>query len=184
MAGAIVLLVALDQWAKHLARIHLAPLGPFQPTRSIVLIEGFFGLNYTKNSGMAFGLLEGWRWFFVVFTVIVLGVIVYYESKLPHTNRFLWIRIPMAMIVAGTVGNFIDRLMDGYVVDMFQFLFINFPIFNVADILLTTGTFIFAFVILFIIKEPFEMFEKKAAVTDGSFDGLEESDSADESDIE
>jgi len=147
LALTTVLLIILDQIVKQWARIYLMPVG------RIPIIDGLIGFRYATNTGAAFGIFQGGRWFFVILTIIVLAVIIIYEFKLPHTKQNLWIRIPMTLMLAGAVGNFIDRLLFGYVVDMFEFLFFNFPIFNVADMLLVIGTFGYAFAALFILKE-------------------------------
>ena len=147
LAVIVVILVFLDQWVKQWARDNLMTAG------SIPIINGLIGFRWATNAGAAFGIFQGGRWFFVVLTIIVIAVLMYYEFKTPYTRMYLWIRIPMTLILAGAIGNFIDRLLHGYVVDMFQFLFINFPIFNVADILLVTGVFIYAFASIFIIKD-------------------------------
>lgn len=147
LALGVVLLVILDQLVKQWARDYLLPIG------NIPIINGFIGFRYATNTGAAFGILEGARWFFIILTVVVLIALLIYEFKMPYTRRNLWVRIPMALMLAGAIGNFIDRLLFGYVVDMFEFLFISFPIFNVADILLVTGTFAYAFVALFVLKE-------------------------------
>ena len=147
LALTTVLLVILDQAIKQWARVHLMPVG------TIPFIDGLIGFRYATNAGAAFGLFQGARWFFVILTVIVFAVILIYEFKLPYTKRNLWVRIPMTLILAGAIGNFIDRLLFGYVVDMFEFLFIRFPIFNIADILLVIGTFVYVFAALFILKE-------------------------------
>jgi len=144
---AIVLLVGLDQWVKQWARVYLQPVG------RLPFIDGFLGFRYMENAGAAFGIMQGARWFFVVLTVVVLGVMVWYERSIPPGRLYLLIRVPMAMIAAGAIGNFIDRLLFGYVVDMFEFLFVNFPIFNVADILLVVGVSICVIVVLFVIKD-------------------------------
>jgi len=148
LATSVILLIILDQLVKQWARVNLMFAG------RIPIIEGIIGFRFTTNAGAAFGILQDARWFFVILTIIVIAVIIYFEFKFPYTKESLWIRIPVALILAGAVGNFIDRLLFGYVVDMFEFLFINFPIFNVADILLVIGTFAYALVVLFILKEP------------------------------
>jgi signal peptidase II len=116
-------------------------------------LDGFIGFRYATNMGAAFGIFQGGRWFFLIGTLLVFAILLYYEFKTPHNKRNLWARIPMVLIFAGGLGNFIDRLLAGYVVDMFEFLFISFPIFNVADILVVAGTFAYAFVAIFILKD-------------------------------
>ena len=147
LALSIILLVILDQVVKQWARVYLLPVG------RIPLLDGLIGFRYATNTGAAFGLMAGGRWFFVGLTVVVVVFLLVYEFRLPYNRQNMWIRIPMTLIMAGAIGNFIDRLLFGYVVDMFEFLFINFPIFNVADILLVSGTFLYAFAAFFIIKD-------------------------------
>ena len=147
LAALVILLVYFDQWVKQWARDNLLAAG------SIPIIDGLIGFRWATNTGAAFGMFQGGRWFFVALTIAVVAVILYYEFKTPYTRMYMWIRLPMALILAGAIGNFIDRLLHGYVVDMFQFLFINFPIFNVADILLVAGVFAYAFATIFILKD-------------------------------
>ena len=146
LAVSVVFLVITDQLVKQWARSYLLPVG------SIPIIDGLIGFKWATNTGAAFGIFQGGRWFFVALTIAVIAVMLYFEFKMPYTRRFMWARVPMALMLAGAIGNFIDRLLYGYVVDMFQFLFINFPIFNVADILLVTGVFAYAFASLFVLK--------------------------------
>ena len=147
LALTVVLLVALDQLVKEWARVYLMPVG------RLPAIDGLIGFRFATNTGAAFGILAGGRWFFVVLTIVVFSVILVYEFKLAYTVRNMWIRIPMTLILAGAIGNFIDRLLFGYVVDMFEFLFVRFPIFNVADVLLVVGTVFYAFAALFVLKD-------------------------------
>lgn len=147
LALSVVLLVILDQAVKQWARVYLLPIGRMS------VIDGLIGFRYATNTGAAFGILQGGRWIFVVLTVAVLVILLIYEFKLPYTRQLMWMRIPMTLVMAGAIGNFIDRLLVGYVVDMFEFQFINFPIFNVADILLVVGTFGYAYATLFVLKD-------------------------------
>lgn len=147
LALSVILFIILDQAVKQWARVYLLPVG------RIPIINGLIGFRYATNTGAAFGMLEGARWFFVILTIIVVVVLIVCEFKMPYTRNSLYVRIPMALILAGAIGNFIDRLLFGYVVDMFEFLFIRFPIFNVADILLVIGTISYAFIALFILKD-------------------------------
>lgn len=99
-------------------------------------------LTYIKNDGAAWSSFSGQQWFFLVLTPIVLVVALWFLWKKMPQN---WYFIGLTLIIAGALGNFIDRIRQGFVVDMFQTEFINFPIFNIADILLSVG-----FVLLFI----------------------------------
>ncbi|KAF6609868.1 MULTISPECIES: signal peptidase II [Lactococcus] len=99
-------------------------------------------LTYIKNDGAAWSSFSGQQWFFLVLTPIVLVVALWFLWKKMAQN---WYFIGLTLIIAGALGNFIDRIHQGFVVDMFQTEFINFPIFNIADILLSVG-----FVLLFI----------------------------------
>ena len=99
-------------------------------------------LTYIKNDGADWSSFSGQQWFFLVLTPIVLVVALWFLWKKMAQN---WYFIGLTLIIAGALGNFIDRIRQGFVVDMFQTEFINFPIFNIADILLSVG-----FVLLFI----------------------------------
>lgn len=90
-------------------------------------------------------MLEGQQWFFIIITIVALVVIAwlmrYYRGR-------RWPEISLCLILAGTLGNFIDRLRLGYVVDMFELVPVNFPVFNFADSLLTIGVILLAIQIL------------------------------------
>ena len=142
-----VILIIIDQWTKALAVEHLMNQKP------LVLIPGVFQLHYLENRGAAFGMLQGQRFFFVVIAILVLAAITYIYFKLPWQKHFHYLRAVGIFVAAGAVGNLIDRVSLGYVVDFFYFELINFPIFNVADIYVTCATFVLAFLILFYYKE-------------------------------
>lgn len=142
-----VILIIFDQWTKALAVEHLMNQKP------LVLIPGVFQLHYLENRGAAFGMLQGQRFFFVVIAILVLAAITYIYFKLPWQKHFHYLRAVGIFVAAGAVGNLIDRVSLGYVVDFFYFELINFPIFNVADIYVTCATFVLAFLILFYYKE-------------------------------
>ena len=138
----IILLVIIDQVTKYLAVINLAP------DKSITFIEGFIDFTYVENTGAAFSILEGQRWFFIVMTVIVIiGILIYMFKKKP----VFWLeRVSLILIVGGALGNFIDRCRLGYVVDMIELTFVNYAISNVADHFLVIGTIMFAIYVLFV----------------------------------
>ncbi len=107
-----------------------------------ILLQNVLSLTYTENSGMAWGLLSGATKFITILTVLLLGLLVitlltgFVSGPLGSSG--------MVMIIAGGVGNVIDRLRLGYVVDYIRFDFINFPVFNFADILVVVGVILFA----------------------------------------
>lgn len=135
----VVTLLVLDQLVKHLVSTSIT-LGA-----SHVVIPHVLALTNLRNAGAAWSILQGQQWFFIVISVVAIVVIGYFMYRWRHQWPLL---IGLSLILAGTLGNFIDRLMHGYVVDMFELLFVNFPIFNVADSCLTVGVFILVIAIL------------------------------------
>ena len=144
---AAVLLIFFDQWSKYLVVNHLKGQNP------IPLISGVFELQYLENRGAAFGIFQGKRGFFLVITVIILLIAVWFYRKLPLSRKCLPLRIVTVVLAAGAVGNMIDRVVNNYVVDFFYFKLINFPIFNVADIYVTVGAIGLIIFLLFYYKE-------------------------------
>ena len=142
-----ILLILFDQWTKSLAVANLMNQEPF------VIMKDVFQLRYLENRGAAFGMMQGQQTFFVISALIAVVVIMYVYFKLPWEKRFHPLRAVVLFIASGAVGNLIDRLVLGYVVDFFYFELIDFPIFNVADIYVTCATIILALLILFYYKE-------------------------------
>lgn len=125
-----LILIVVDQLVKHWVVAHVAL------NSSHVLVPNLLAITNLRNDGAAWSILEGQQWFFTVVTIAALVVILYLFYRWRTQPAWLW---PLTLILAGTIGNFIDRLQNGYVVDMFELLFINFPVFNVADCCLTVG---------------------------------------------
>ncbi len=142
-----LVMIVFDQWTKSLAVDHLMNQEPF------VILEGIFQLRYLENRGAAFGMMQGKQTFFVISAIVAVVVIAYVYFKLPWEKRFHPLRTVVLFIAGGAVGNLIDRLMLGYVVDFFYFELIDFPIFNVADIYVTCATIVLALLILFYYKD-------------------------------
>ncbi|SDY41205.1 signal peptidase II [Tindallia californiensis] len=132
--------ILLDQLSKRFAVLYLKEL------ERIPVIEGFFHLRYLENRGAAFGLLQDRQLFFLVITTVIVGWIFWFLIKNPKMNRLLV--ISLSLISGGAIGNFIDRLFFGYVVDFFDFLV--WPVFNIADIAIVIGQVL---LIYFIIKD-------------------------------
>nr|WP_209591838.1 signal peptidase II [Enterococcus rivorum] len=136
-----VVLIGLDQWVKYLTVANI-PLGETKD-----FIPGFLSFTYIRNTGAAWSLLEGKMCFFYIITSVVVLGILYVLIKTPPTSK--WFGFGLSLVLAGAVGNFIDRLRLGFVVDMFQTDFMNFPIFNVADMSLVIGVIcIFIYLVL------------------------------------
>lgn len=144
---AAIVLIALDQWTKHLAVLRLKGQSP------IVLWDGVFELHYLENRGAAFGILQGQKAVFLVCTLLILILIVFFYNRLPAGKRFFMMRLVAVFLAAGAVGNLIDRMCYSYVVDFLYFKLIDFPVFNVADCYVTVGAVLLAVLILFVYKE-------------------------------
>ena len=139
-------IVGVDQLVKYLIVANI-PLYGQAP-----LVPGIVKLTYVQNTGAAFSMLSGMQWLFVVIFVLltVLLVFEYFKKPLPFTK---FERFCIAAVYGGGLGNMIDRVFLGYVVDMFQTEFITFPIFNVADIFITCGCIALMVHIAFFNKE-------------------------------
>lgn len=127
----IILLLGLDQLVKALVVTYIS-LGQIKG-----FVPGLLSLTYLRNYGAAFSMLQNQQALFFLVTVLVIGGASYYLYR--HLQGSWWKIWGLVLIIAGGLGNFVDRLRQGYVVDMFQFDFVDFAIFNVADIYLTLG---------------------------------------------
>lgn len=139
--GIILILTICDQLLKSWVTSSIVLGGSKQ------LIPGIIELTNLRNSGAAWSIFEGQQTFFTIITIIAIIVIGYFIWQYRKNVSMI---IGLALIMAGTIGNFIDRLRQGYVVDMFETTFINFPIFNIADMCLTIGVI---WLIICILKE-------------------------------
>lgn len=139
----IIVGVILDQISKFLAVQYLKPAG------TVKLIDNIFHLTYAENTGAAFSIFEGGRIVFVAVTFVMLAVFAFILFS-GRVKSFVG-EITVAFIISGGLGNLIDRVLNGFVVDMFYFVPINFPVFNVADIFITCGAVVF--IILYLISK-------------------------------
>ena len=146
-------IVVADQVTKFLTVANI-PL-----YQDVEFIPGFLGFTYVQNTGAAFSSFEGQQWLFAVifvgFTVAILWE--YFKKPQPFTKFERWC---IAAIYGGAVGNMIDRVRLGYVVDMIETKFMNFPVFNVADCFITCGC-IAMLVSLILFNKEFWKDEKK-----------------------
>ena len=143
----MLVLLGLDQLTKYLAIINL------KNHPAVVLWDGVLELNYLENRGSAFGMLQNQKFFILFIGVVFLAVILFFLFKLPEEKKFCTVHILLSAIVAGGVGNMIDRLRFDYVVDFISFVLIHFPIFNVADCYIVVATIVLFLLFLFVFEE-------------------------------
>lgn len=140
-----IIIIILDQLTKSFAINHL------KGNASIVLMDGILEFVYVENRGAAFGILQDKRVLFILITVLVIAFLLVYSYK--NANQLtLFAKITLAMLVGGAVGNLIDRIRFGFVVDFIKVNLIksyNFPVFNIADIFIVISTILLAYIILF-----------------------------------
>ena len=145
--GACLVLAGLDQLTKQWAVSRL------MGKPDIVLWEGVFRLHYLENTGMAFGLLKDQQTLFFIVTLAVVAFLVFALYKTPEKKRFIPMHIVLILVIAGAVGNFIDRTSQKYVVDFLYFDLINFPVFNVADVYVTAAGITALILMLFVYRD-------------------------------
>lgn len=142
------LIVALDQGTKLLAVKFLSPRGV------LPIIDGVFNLRYVENTGAAFSMLRGQTLILVLVPVVASIAMIYILASGRIKSKIgSW---GIAIILSGALGNLIDRIFRGAVVDMFDFSLINFPVFNVADIAVTVGAVLFFVFAIFIYDDKSE----------------------------
>ena len=152
---AALVMIVLDQVVKYWA------LTSLQAQHTIPLIENVFHLTYVENRGAAFSLLAQFdsRWIFVALAVII-TIVIFIVLRIDYIQTALG-RWSLVLVAAGALGNAIDRVIHGFVVDLFEFRLIHFPVFNVADIFICVGGVLF--VIYFMFQHKDKVPEKKAS---------------------
>ena len=158
-------IVAADQFTKYLT-VKNIPLNGHMSA-----IDGLFSFTYCQNEGAAWSMLTGMRWLFVALFVVLTVLVVweYFKKPLPFSKFDRWC---IAAVYAGGLGNVIDRVRLGYVVDMINLEFMDFPIFNVADCFITCGCIALMVSLFFFNKEIWKD-EKNPPVEDSDGDGTD-----------
>ena len=141
-----LLLIIADQVTKYFTVSMLKPIG------SVEIIKNILSFTYVENRGAAFGILQNARWVFIILTIIAIAAIIIYLLKEKPKDKTLI--FSLSLILAGAIGNMIDRILKGFVVDMIEVTFINYPVFNFADCCVVIGAILLGIYILFIYKEP------------------------------
>jgi signal peptidase II len=144
-----IILIVIDQVVKVLVRANI-PLGGH-----VSFLPHVLELTYVRNTGAAFSILNEQTWLLTLISILVVAAMVFalWKKLLTHPLGV----VPAVMVIAGGVGNLIDRVALGYVTDMFNTLFMNFAVFNVADICITVGGVLLVVYVLFF----YEKYEKK-----------------------
>lgn len=143
----IILLVILDQITK------VAAINNLMAKDDFIIIKGVLQLHYLENIGAAFSILEGKQLLFLIITPIMVIALLFILIKMPVDKKYVPLDYIIVFLVAGAIGNYIDRAINGYVVDFIYFSLIDFPVFNVADCYVTVSVFLLILLILFKYKD-------------------------------
>lgn len=152
----IVLIIAFDQITKYFASLKLADGSVAK------FIPGVVQFKYAENTGMAFSMLSGARWVFIALTVVVCVGVFYYLFS--NRCKSLWLYWSLGVILSGGIGNLIDRIRFGYVVDFIEPTFVNFAIFNIADCAVTCGAVV---LVGYLLYDAFKDVKKPKENSDG-----------------
>ena len=143
----IILLIVADQAAKYWA------VSKLKGTSGMTLITGVLELQYLENRGMAFGMLQGKIPLLIALCLLFFCVFLYIYIKIPKTRYYLPLICTALVLAAGAVGNLIDRVFRGYVIDFIYFSLIDFPVFNMADIYVVCSGIFLVFCVCFKYKD-------------------------------
>ncbi|TJX65678.1 signal peptidase II [Soehngenia saccharolytica] len=141
----IITIVLFDQITKYLAVKNIVLNGNYK------FFNGLLEFKYVKNYGAAFGILQEKKWIFIVITIVVICVFMLYLVKYNSETNLLK-KTALSFLIGGAIGNFIDRIRLGYVVDFIKIDLIksiNFPVFNIADIFIVIGTILLMIITIF-----------------------------------
>lgn len=152
----IILIIAFDQITKYFASLKLADGSVAK------FIPGVVQFKYAENTGMAFSMLSGARWVFIALTVVVCVGAFYYLFS--NRCKNLWLYWSLGVILSGGIGNLIDRIRFGYVVDFIEPTFVNFAIFNIADCAVTCGAVV---LVGYLLYDAFKDVKKPKENSDG-----------------
>ena len=156
----MLLLLALDQFTKYLA------LDRLKGNPAVVLIDGVLELQYVENTGMAFSLFQDRKIFILTMGFIVMAIIMFFLCRIPEGKRFRILHVLLAALIAGALGNIIDRIRFDFVVDFISFVLIHYPVFNVADCYIVVSAIVLFVLFMFVYKDEelgFLNFRKKQA---------------------
>lgn len=133
-----VIVLIIDRISKYMAKTYLKDIG------SVPVIKNIFHFTYVENRGVAFGMLQNKNWIFVPVTLVIVAGIVYILYKMQKSS--LLMKISLVLVLSGALGNLIDRVFNGYVIDFFDFRV--WPVFNIADSSIVIGAILLGYVML------------------------------------
>lgn len=152
----VVILIWFDQFTKKLAVSKLMGKPAF------TIIKGVLEFDYLENRGVAFGMLQGQRGLILVIGIVFILGLLLFMLRMPAGRKFTILHVVLSFVIAGGIGNMIDRTCLEYVIDFISFVLIDFPIFNVADCYVVCGVIVMCIMILFVFKdEDFEFLSSK-----------------------
>ena len=139
----IIILIGLDQLSKYWAISALIGKG------ALGFIPGLLGFRYVENTGAAFSILRDKQLLLILLTTVMIAGLIGFLIKSIRTETTIVVKMAYTLLIAGAIGNLIDRVRLDYVVDFLEFRFIQFPIFNLADVFVTVGVSLLIFATLF-----------------------------------
>ena len=152
----MITLLFFDRFTKYLALTRL------KGNPAVVLIDGVLELQYVKNTGMAFSLFQDKKIFILIMGFLVMGVILFFLFRVPEEKKFRIVHILLSALIAGALGNIIDRIRYDYVIDFISFVLIHYPVFNVADCYIVVSAIILFILFMFVYKdEDLEFLSRK-----------------------
>lgn len=153
LAG-LVMLIA-DVLSKAVVLRNLRPVG------SIIIIKNILNFTYVENRGIAFGMFSGKTTMFAVISIVVVIIVLLLLYKMPQSKKSRFLKLGVAFVVSGALGNMADRLIRGYVVDFIDVEFLNFPVFNIADIAVCVGAALILIHFVFCDEETGKLYSKE-----------------------
>lgn len=142
----LILLIVIDRITKYLALAHCKK-------ENYMLIQDTLEITYLENYGGILGTLNNQRFFFIFISAIFICLILFFLFALPNQKKFTFLNIWLIFIMSGSIGNLLDRIIYGFVVDFIYFSSLNFPVFNLSDIWVSFGMIGTLIVLVFQLKE-------------------------------
>ena len=153
-SAVFILLLILDRLTKNWAADNLM-------AADIKVWDGVLTFHYLENRGAAWGLFQNAFWLFYIITAVAIVIMGYFYAKIPFRKRYWFLRFLLVMLCAGAVGNFIDRAWIHYVIDFIYLEFLNFPVFNVADIYVTLSGLLIVISLFFIYNKDEDLWKSR-----------------------